>query len=317
MPTELNDFSCFLCNGPVSLVYRDLYDTRFGTDRLYSVYECGSCRCGQLMPSIGIGELKELYRRHYNFPGRGDAAYHRIRSRFLGSFFYRFWLRIDGDISFHLERGVGRLLDVGCNEGRGLRIYRNNGFTVEGLELNERAAAAAAKQGFTVHTTPLEDFSPEERYDVVVLSNVLEHSLDPRDMLARIRRLLKPGGQLWISCPNNRSWLRRLFGKNWIHWHVPFHRFHFSRPSLEGLLAAQGFSVAEVRLRTPALWASHSLIAWLFARRGRATTRLRNPRLLVALMTAFRGLLCPLLWLGNRLGTGDCLAVKAKKTGDS
>jgi len=314
MPTKINDFSCSLCNGPVSLVYDGLYDTRFGMERLYSVYECGRCRCGQLIPPIGIGELKDLYQQYYNFPGKGGAAYERIRSSFLNSLFYRLWLHIDGDLSFHLEKGAGRLLDIGCNEGRGLRIYRDNGFTVEGLEVNERAAALAAEQGFAVHTTPLEDFSPEEHYDVVVLSNVLEHSLDPQSMLARIGRLLKPGGQLWISCPNNRSWLRHLFGRKWIHWHVPFHRFHFTRSALEGLLSAQGFNVTKVRVRTPALWASHSLIASLFARRGRATVQLRNPLMLSALMVTLRGVLFPLLWLGNRCGIGDCLVVKAGKS---
>ena len=52
---------------------------------------------------------------------------------------------LDGDISFYSKHGKGRLLDIGCNEGRGLPIYKTNGFVVEGLEVNELAAAKARK----------------------------------------------------------------------------------------------------------------------------------------------------------------------------
>jgi len=68
-------------------------------------------------------------------------------------------MALDGDISFHSRRGQGRLLDVGCNKGRGLLIYQHNGFSPEGLELNEKAAQDARKAGFTVHTQTLEEFA--------------------------------------------------------------------------------------------------------------------------------------------------------------
>ena len=51
-----------------------------------------------------------------------------------------------------------QVLDVGCNEGRSLRLYADNGFQVEGLELNEGAAALARQRGFTVHAAPLARF---------------------------------------------------------------------------------------------------------------------------------------------------------------
>ena len=65
--------------------------------------------------------------------------------------------------------------------------------------------------------------------------------LDPRLMLADVHRLLKPGGEVWISLPNSRSWLRGLFGRSWINWHVPFHITHFSADRLRSLLAEAGF----------------------------------------------------------------------------
>jgi hypothetical protein len=47
-------------------------------------------------------------------------------------------------------------------------------------------------------------------------------------MLVQVRRLLRPGGEVWISCPNADSLWRRVFGRGWVNWHVPFHLWHFA-----------------------------------------------------------------------------------------
>ena len=206
------------------------------------------------------------------------------------------------------------MIDIGCNEGRGLTIYQRNGFEVEGLELNEQAATEARSLGYRIYTSLLEEFQPEDPYDVVVLSNVLEHAMNPKEMLSHVARIMKPHGQVWISCPNLKSWLRYLFGRHWINWHVPFHLFHFSEKTIENLLLSAGFRVSRVGHKTPSLWLVHSIISRFFARRGVPTKQLRNPFLVAPLMLLSRILCFPAMWVGNRLGNGDCLVVVASKT---
>jgi SAM-dependent methyltransferase len=254
-----------------------------------------------------------LYESYYNFGGERGTSYTRLREWFFSSWLYRAWIVLDGDISFHGCKGAGRLLDAGCNEGRGLRIYARNGFQVEGLELNPNAAAVAREAGFTVHSGDTTDFIVPAAYDVVVLSNVLEHARDPKKVLINLRENLKPGGQLLISCPNSRSWLRKAFGRSWINWHVPFHISHFSSETLHRLLTDAGFQVTRTRQITPALWVTQSCIAWLFAKEGTKNACLRNPFLTLGLMVSARFVLFPVLWLGNRIGRGDCLLVVATK----
>jgi 2-polyprenyl-3-methyl-5-hydroxy-6-metoxy-1,4-benzoquinol methylase len=279
----------------------------------FEISKCTSCSLVQIFPVPSPDELKNLYETYYNFGGESNTVYTRLRERFYSSRIYGLWLAVDGDISFHRKTGSGRLLDIGCNEGRGLRIYQRNGFEAEGLELNKRAATEASKAGFQVYTDLLEDFQPEKTYDVAVLSNVLEHSIQPKEMLSHVARVLKPEGQVWISCPNVESWQRRLFGRYWINWHVPFHIVHFSRATLANILQETGFEIQEERQQSPALWVAHSLIARLFAKQGRPTNQLRNPILIASLMMTLRMLLFPFLWLGNHLGQGDCLRVIARK----
>lgn len=290
-----------------------VWDTRFGISQQYRICACANCGLEQTTPPPNQDELNGLYEQYYNFSGEKNTRYTQLRAKFINSFLYRIWLAIDGDISFHREKGSGSLLDVGCNEGRGLEFYRNNGFSAEGLELNSKAAEVARHKGFTVHGSTLESFFTDKKYDVVVLSNVLEHSLDTRTMLQSIYRLLNHNGQVWISCPNSRSWLRSAFGRHWINWHVPFHIVHFSPSTLRAMLRESKFEVVGMRQETPALWVAHSIIARLFAKPGQPTTQLRSAPLVASLILLIRGTLFPLLWLGNLFKRGDCLVVVARK----
>jgi SAM-dependent methyltransferase len=309
----MND-PCLFCAAPTHEMLAEIADNRFGSPGSYAIHACNACGGRQTFPRPDQAALKTLYERYYNYGGKTDGAYAAIREKFLFSPFYRLMLAVDGDVSFHRQRGTGRLLDIGCNEGRGLRLYSANGFAAEGLELNAHAAAAARAQGFAVHEKLIEHFAPAQPYDVAVLSNVLEHAPDPRAMLAHVSRILAPGGQVWISLPNVDSALAELCKRHWINWHVPFHIVHFSAKRLVQLLDEAGFEVESQKNVTPALWAAQSAIAWLFRRNPAAVVRLQRKAVLVAsLMAVARGLFFPLLWGWNASGRGDCLVVKAKK----
>jgi SAM-dependent methyltransferase len=305
--------TCILCDGETHRVIEpDVRDNRFASPGEWRILECTSCGLWQTDPVPTPEQLQALYERHYNFGGEGESGslWARLRALFLASPLYRAMLGFDGDVSFHTRRGKGRLLDVGCNEGRGLAIYAGNGWTAEGLELNRVAADAARQKGFVVYDVDIARLRPSAPYDVVVLSNVLEHALHPRGMLGAIHRLLVPGGSLWISLPNAGSALRERFGADWINWHVPFHITHFTAARLSTLLADCGFTVDSVRNVTPALWWAQSIVAKEFPTEPQ---RQREPRRVVPLMLRAMTLGAAERAAWNRSGRGDCLVVEAKR----
>lgn len=305
------DPRCQICGGPCRTELAGLFDDRFGSPGAYDIVRCADCGMEQVWPRLSEEKLKELYEHYYNWGGEQGTSYTQIRERFLSSAWYRLWLRLDGDISFHLRRGTGRLLDVGCNEGRGLAFYARNGFQAEGLELNERAAAVAKERGFVVHTLPLGEFRPSKPYDVAVLSNVLEHMVDPVATLRQLRGLLRPGGEVWISCPNADSLWRRVFGRRWVQWHVPFHLWHFSPGTLNDVLARAQFELVAMQTVTPSPWLAASLCTFL-SQRGRTNWWMRSAPVMAGLMLASRGFVLP--WtarIGGRMA-GDCLVATAR-----
>jgi SAM-dependent methyltransferase len=310
---------CLICFGSLKETVSGVFDTRFGLRDQYKIGICSSCGLEQTFPVPSDLDLRRLYENYYNYGGSSlkvfSGLYVKLRSLFQKSFIWSFWLKIDGDISFHLFKGRGLLLDIGCNEGRGLDFYKANGFSAEGLELNRNAAELARERGFIVHEDSLDSFNPVRSYDVVILSNVLEHSTDPRKMLLRARALLVDEGMLLISCPNAKSIFRLIFGKYWINWHVPFHITHFTEDSLKKLINECGFNIIKLSNESPSLWLTHSILSKIFSRRGVATQQLRSVGYVCSLMLAIRFTLFPLLWIFNQLGRGDCLilvSIKAK-----
>ncbi|MEZ5668134.1 MAG: class I SAM-dependent methyltransferase [Alphaproteobacteria bacterium] len=314
----MSDFRCLRCGHTAAARVLDgVPDARFGVPGAWDIVRCGACGLDHTAPRPTGPQLGALYAQYYNFGGSDEGAYSRLRRRFLTSGLYRLFLAIDGDIAFEAAKPPApdrtRLLDVGCNEGRKLLLYRRNGFAAEGLEVNAVAAAAARRLGFTVHEGDIADLVDPQGFDVLVMSQVIEHVLDLDAALGHCRRLLRPGGALWLSCPNARSWFRALFGRRWINWHVPFHITHLRGRDLSAVLERNGFVVETVRTETPALWVAQSVIAALFARPPRPTRAFRNPLLVIGLMGLARGLLFPLPMLANALGRGDCLVLRARR----
>jgi SAM-dependent methyltransferase len=173
-------------------------------------------------------------------------------------------LRLDGPSPTHERLGVAgsrmawlerldvgaplRVLDVGCGSGRmALALQRALPWHVTGIEQDRAAAEAAATQGLDVHVGTLEDFEPDERFDVVLLIHVLEHMPDPLPSLLRARELLRPDGRLVVALPNAGSIERRAFRRHWDGWDIPRHVHHFDRRSLRNTLEQAGFAPGPIR----------------------------------------------------------------------
>jgi len=103
----------------------------------------------------------------------------------------------------------GRALDIGCAAGllgRSL-VTRKICAACDGIEPHPQAAALAEGNLERVWAEPLEaafQDVPWDRYDLVVMADVLEHMVEPWDTLARVHAAAAPGTRLAVSVPNIR-----------------------------------------------------------------------------------------------------------------
>ena len=133
-------------------------------------------------------------------------------------------------------------LDVGCGIGDQVALMSALGVKARGVELNPIAAGLCRDRGLDVHCGTLDDAAfPDETFDAISLTHVLEHIPDPLPLLATCFRILKRGGELVIAVPNVRSLIFEKTGRYWINLDLPRHLHHFSPSSLRKAVAVVGF----------------------------------------------------------------------------
>lgn len=109
------------------------------------------------------------------------------------------------------------------------------------MEINPYQRESLQERGFRV-VPSLDEFGTET-FDVVLLSHVLEHLPAPATFLQGIRRIMRNGSKMLVSCPNFDSFLARTLGRYWVGLQVEQHLWHFTPSSLTSLLAESGFHV--------------------------------------------------------------------------
>lgn len=141
-------------------------------------------------------------------------------------------------------KGNGRLFDIGAATGFFIKLAKNRGYEVKGVEMSDHAALEARRAGLEVLTGDLlHNHQPSDYFDVVTMLDVLEHFTDPFAELIEVKRILKPKGLLVVNTPNGQSLLARTLKTNWHLVLPPEHLFYFSPKNLEMFLVKNGFRV--------------------------------------------------------------------------
>jgi len=127
----------------------------------------------------------------------------------------------------------GRLLEVGCAYGFFLHEAKKY-FDVSGIELAADAATYCQRSGLSVLHGVADETTlhRDERADVIVMLDVIEHLPDPRGTLALLGRHLEPGGIMVITTGDFGSVVARLSGKHWRLMTPPQHLWFFGRESM-------------------------------------------------------------------------------------
>ena len=146
-----------------------------------------------------------------------------------------------------LGAAPGRALDVGCATGALLSELMGRGWQVEGVELNGKQADYARRvRGLPVYVQPLEECSlTAGSYTLITASHLIEHLRRPRHFLAEVRRLLAPGGRLFLTTPNIDGFQARIFAGRWRSA-IFDHLYLFSVKTLTRLLEQEGFGVERI-----------------------------------------------------------------------
>jgi 2-polyprenyl-3-methyl-5-hydroxy-6-metoxy-1,4-benzoquinol methylase len=142
----------------------------------------------------------------------------------------------------------GKLLDVGCGNGTFLARMKGLGWQVAGVEVDPKAVTQARAQGLIVYQGRLEEHNlPDNEFDAITMSHVIEHVHDPLSLLKECHRVLKPRGHLVITTPNPAGWGHGIFRENWRGLEPPRHLFLFPPKAMATLVRRAGFNHFQIR----------------------------------------------------------------------
>lgn len=178
--------------------------------------------------------------------GRFRAWFHRSR-----------YVRLTRFVEEHFRADM-RIADLGC----GNCWWNTSGLPVTGVDINEKMLSWALRNGRIRDYRVCRDLSrtglPDAAFDIVVMSETLEHLLPLREVLAEVRRILKPDGVFLITVPydfflspwfilfNVHCFWQGYFRGSRYHRYRCGHINHFTKRRLRRVLGEDGFRLTRL-----------------------------------------------------------------------
>ena len=244
---------CDLCGSTGALVKSGIPDPDGNLSGTWSFRRCTNPECGVhwLDPAPPPHELWKAYATYHTHTRKSGNRFAKATLSLAPLWMVNGLKREANYLRFmtlaHLP--AGKLLDVGCGGGRFLNRMKKHGWQVEGIDFDDQATKkVTARYGIKTHVGDLMQCSlPANSFDVITMSQTIEHLYDPIATLRESLRILKPGGLLVMTTPNVKSIGVGEFGAYWRGWEAPRHLHLFSVESLQRLTQRAGFEVTEAR----------------------------------------------------------------------
>lgn len=224
---------CILCGSPQRLNFQY---------RNFEYWRCSSCSLMSTYPLPESTAIEAHYARKFQ---EGNYELLRIYSEKYLDVYSGFVKVLERKLqSPLLTRQELRVLDIGCFTGEFLCLLKEKGVAdIYGLELQPEAVEIASKKlpGRIFKADVFSEDFPIVPCDVITLLGVIEHVLDPVELLKRAYALLKQGGILMLQTPNSTSFLAHVLGRFWPPYAPVEHIHIFSKRAIFQILNRIGF----------------------------------------------------------------------------
>jgi len=133
-----------------------------------------------------------------------------------------------------------RVLEVGCGAGGILSVFCDNGCEVIGLDFDDDYLNVARKNGITTITGSLDKLGSKDKYDLIILSHVLEHIIEPAEFLGTLIEHLEDTGVIYIEVPSLNNVSEGGYKYDLLRYWQNAHSIHFTVATLNLLCKKVG-----------------------------------------------------------------------------
>lgn len=208
----------------------------------FPISECNSCRLVYVSEVLDAEHYIETYQQEefQEIMAKLGHTSHEYRVERFGN------ERIEKITSYLEKDGPVRHLDIGCSTGFVVEAATNYGWLSDGVELNPAAVQFARNRGLRVNQKSLEDHNVEYLYDVITLYDVLEHLINPKQIINLVKTKLNKSGLVHIYVPNLNCMSYKLTGKD-AHFIWPSHHLtYFTPETISNFLKENGFHILDI-----------------------------------------------------------------------
>ena len=199
-----------------------------------TLYKCKLC---SLVFSEHIGvKFEDNYKAVVDFD-------YLNQSKFKKTSFTLFLERIKN----HLNKNC-TVLEIGAYYGVLGKLIQPLVKEYTGLELSKHASDYSKNNSnLNIINQSIEEYSKNnKKYDIIIMTDVIEHSDKPFELLSLIEKSLNKNGKLILSTFNFDSLFSKIMGKNYP-WIIPMHKYYFSNTTLKNALTESKLELFDIQ----------------------------------------------------------------------
>ena len=222
----------------------------------YKVYWCSQCDYGQIWQRPSKEEVAEFYNVEDYYTHKTKEAEKEIETSFFDKLRLHLAWRMDNSKSYQYRERVEEFIqgenlevcEIGCGNGHNLVKFQNKGYAVWGVEPDADARKVALKSLNNVFNGTIDDLPKaitDKKFDVVLMSHVLEHFIDINVAIENAKNLLKDNGILVIEVPNSKAKSFDTYLEESPISDIPRHLNFFTPKSLRKLLQDHNMEIID------------------------------------------------------------------------
>lgn len=226
----------------------------------FDVMFCSNCNLGFTNPYPTEKTVEFLYE------SKQSGDFDIIKNSFIDKLKDQLSVNLLKQITRGKNRGtIKKILDYATGNGRfaysALTAFSEAKVMAVDYQLDPPPILLQNKLNYRIHYAQISDDSyKNEKYDLIILRHVLEHTHHPVELLKLLSSLLAPEGILYIEVPNLKSGCAKIFRRYWKGYYVPRHVFHFTKKSLNEAIHLAGMSGKVEGIEMPLMGNSISII---------------------------------------------------------
>lgn len=204
----------------------------------YVVYKCHNCWLEYLYPQPDLKTLDKIYNTDYYGSWGIKDNYENVKNMKQATFS---WV-IE---KIKTYKKTWKLLDIWCATWFFMDIAQKKWFDVYWVDISKEAVKTAQSIFWEhkVFNASIDDFNIKEKFDVIVMTDLLEHVFDPLKTLKQVKEFLNSDGIIVILSPHAESFSRKVMNSYRMQFKLE-HLYYFTDKSIENLCKKSWYYLA-------------------------------------------------------------------------